>query len=209
MPAVASSRQPRDGATRQAGRHTVCSTQQDPIGIAGGANVYGFAGGDPVNFADPFGLCTGKSGEKAADDKCREITSQEGEKVYDAAVASGSWTYHKLPISGKDVCNKKGDCTDYVESAMRGAGLPAQASPTRTSEFAASDDNYPVAESAARKGDVIVQGGHAGLVRERGADGVIRGIQNGNSGTAVIRWGKGVKGLDNVSPIVYRRRVPQ
>ena len=22
-------------------------TQQDPIGIAGGANVYGFAGGDP------------------------------------------------------------------------------------------------------------------------------------------------------------------
>ncbi len=32
-------------------------TQQDPIGIAGGANVYGFAGGDPVNFSDPFGLC--------------------------------------------------------------------------------------------------------------------------------------------------------
>ena len=31
-------------------------TQQDPIGIAGGANVYGFAGGDPVNFDDPFGL---------------------------------------------------------------------------------------------------------------------------------------------------------
>jgi hypothetical protein len=28
----------------------------DPIGIAGGANVYGFAGGDPVNFSDPFGL---------------------------------------------------------------------------------------------------------------------------------------------------------
>ena len=34
-------------------------TQQDPIGIAGGTNVYGFAGGDPVNFADPFGLCFG------------------------------------------------------------------------------------------------------------------------------------------------------
>jgi hypothetical protein len=32
-------------------------TQQDPIGIAGGLNLYGFANGDPVSFSDPFGLC--------------------------------------------------------------------------------------------------------------------------------------------------------
>jgi RHS repeat-associated protein len=32
-------------------------TQIDPIGIAGGLNVYGYAAGDPVNFSDPFGLC--------------------------------------------------------------------------------------------------------------------------------------------------------
>jgi len=30
-------------------------TQIDPIGIAGGVNAYGFAGGDPVTYADPFG----------------------------------------------------------------------------------------------------------------------------------------------------------
>ncbi len=36
-------------------------TQPDPIGIAGGLNSYGYAGGDPVNYSDPFGLCdTGK-----------------------------------------------------------------------------------------------------------------------------------------------------
>ena len=33
-------------------------TQEDPIGIAGGVNAYGFAKGDPVNFSDPFGLIT-------------------------------------------------------------------------------------------------------------------------------------------------------
>lgn len=33
-------------------------TQEDPLGLAGGLNLYGFAGGDPVNFSDPFGLCS-------------------------------------------------------------------------------------------------------------------------------------------------------
>ena len=33
-------------------------TQEDPIGLAGGLNLHGFAGGDPVNFSDPFGLET-------------------------------------------------------------------------------------------------------------------------------------------------------
>ena len=32
-------------------------TQEDPIGLAGGIHLYGFAGGDPVNFSDPLGLC--------------------------------------------------------------------------------------------------------------------------------------------------------
>jgi RHS repeat-associated protein len=31
-------------------------TQEDPAGLAGGMNLYGFGGGDPVSFSDPFGL---------------------------------------------------------------------------------------------------------------------------------------------------------
>ena len=32
-------------------------TQEDPIGIAGGINLYQFNGNDPASYADPFGLC--------------------------------------------------------------------------------------------------------------------------------------------------------
>jgi len=30
---------------------------QDPIGLAGGVNLYSYAGNGPVSFSDPFGLC--------------------------------------------------------------------------------------------------------------------------------------------------------
>gem|GEM_PF-2787475 len=39
-------------------------TQEDPIGLAGGVNSYGFAEGDPVGYSDPYGLmsCPGSPG---------------------------------------------------------------------------------------------------------------------------------------------------
>ena len=36
--------------------HTARFTQEDPIGLGGGLNLYGFAAGDPVTYSDPYGL---------------------------------------------------------------------------------------------------------------------------------------------------------
>ncbi|HEX2076342.1 MAG TPA: RHS repeat-associated core domain-containing protein, partial [Longimicrobium sp.] len=51
-------------------------TQEDPIGLAGGLNVYGFADGDPVGFGDPYGLCAWGMGPDAAHGRCSETDAK-------------------------------------------------------------------------------------------------------------------------------------
>lgn len=49
--------------------------QEDPAGLAGGANLYGYAGADPANNSDPFGLsCVVEdTGKPCPDDTGRRL----------------------------------------------------------------------------------------------------------------------------------------
>lgn len=54
-------------------------TQTDPIGIAGGLNTYGFAAGDPVSYADPYGLCAASASDTIPEiGFCRKPIPQGG-----------------------------------------------------------------------------------------------------------------------------------
>ena len=83
-------------------------TQQDPLGLGGGMNVYGFAAGDPVNFGDPFGLsCEGQWKDKRAaitpSGICRQQT-YAGEIVVDRSIAANAASFiNEAVIAGAKV----------------------------------------------------------------------------------------------------------
>jgi RHS repeat-associated protein len=52
-------------------------TQEDPIGLAGGANLYGFANGDPLNGRDPFGLMDVVFGDSITERRVREGAAKD------------------------------------------------------------------------------------------------------------------------------------
>ena len=106
---------PREPPTKR-----VYSTQQDPIGIAGGPNVYGFAAGDPINFSDPFGL------------KIIGVYDEATRRLIANALQT-SPTFAKmwkaLHLTGKVVVTLKSASTDEItQAADRGDGPMGNAS---------------------------------------------------------------------------------
>jgi RHS repeat-associated protein len=56
-------------------------TQEDPIGLAGGVNLYGFANGDPVSYSDPYGLKVCYQGTAMQVQRLKSATEQATEST--------------------------------------------------------------------------------------------------------------------------------
>ena len=70
--------------------------QEDPIGIAGGLNLYQYNGNDPVSNTDPFGLC-----DDPDDPKCKKPVVAVGASVSSVAGKGGGAAAGVILYSGE------------------------------------------------------------------------------------------------------------
>ena len=175
---------------RAGGRGDRILLTQDPIGVAGGVNLYAYAMNNPTAFSDPYGLCTKADGWK---DCNKMISAQQGAQVLASGIESGEWTYSQYFSGG----NKKdpqavdygsrhlGDCTDFCRrSTQDGLGSDWKSShKASTGMFKGGDHpGYTQVEASdAQAGDVVVQGGHAGLYIGTDKGGNVWGWANNGS----------------------------
>jgi hypothetical protein len=93
-------------------------TQQDPIGIAGGLNLYGYANGDPVNFSDPFGLCV-EEDKRAEEDVCTELVaflrSLDGAVFQRAADAFDAYTGGAVRFVDREALDPTGNVLGMLD----------------------------------------------------------------------------------------------
>lgn len=134
-------------------------TQEDPIGLAGGLNLYGFAEGDPVNYSDPFGLCL--------EDLCIGEAMAIGMAVFGGVRMAWNKIHHRPATEGV--------AQDMVIGA--GTGMTAAAV---TARLGVGAGTAATAGRSATAFEVAAAGGrHAGLLRnyaDRAASEIQQGI---------------------------------
>ena len=187
-------------------------TQEDPIGLSGGLNLYGFAGGDPVNFGDPFGLCGKDVKKDEVKEKCRDATPEEGQRNADAAearVEANQKNGVSYPPDPLNPGSNEEDCSHFCSNVGHAGGL-AHIPYHTTAQLADSKYYRAVGADEAQAGDIMWQPGHMGVYLGR-QDGRGRplGAEMGNSGAHIAPFGPNGWFAGGSQLIYYRPLVPK
>jgi RHS repeat-associated protein len=102
-------------------------TQEDPAGLGGGVNLYGYAGADPANSRDPFGLrpdtVYADSNAQPQVDNCRAKSSTCDQEVKKLDESKDYWEIKKGALPAR--CTAKQlivGCTDGTPVPGHGSG---------------------------------------------------------------------------------------
>ena len=176
---------PRGGRQlhRRSDPESGCSTQQDPIGLAGGLNSYGYADGDPINFSDPFGLksCAKDLAEKEleecekkeADERQRKEAAYQTCQANGIAALRGTWLGSIVVGSGAALAGKVTTLVaGFVEADATATGAAALVRAGRLRASAGVAGRYVTAEViAAAQASAAASASTAGTAATVGAGG--------------------------------------
>jgi GH24 family phage-related lysozyme (muramidase) len=87
--------------------------QEDPIGIAGGANLYAYSGNNPVTFTDPFGLLS---------DSTKKV-SEAGEKFIKSFESCVSTSYKDVGGNATIGCGHRIGRSEKIAEPMSEAAM--------------------------------------------------------------------------------------
>ncbi len=131
-------------------------TQQDPIGIGGGANVYGFVSGDPVNSRDPFGLWPTWAHNRIIQEvfgsslSAGDISAmQAGSKYADRAATqgNGSTFVHSMLAPNESAAEMQKDRSAYISGKLRSARALLAADDRTGAMFAFGEAIHPLMDA--------------------------------------------------------------
>jgi RHS repeat-associated protein len=119
-------------------------TTEDPIGLAGGLNLYGYAGGDPVNFSDPFGLspCKNSKGEAVPCPDKEKVVQWMRENAHERS---------------------RGQCARYCRMGLEAGGFDSTGRPVSAGDYgpflkSRGAQEVPSKDYMPQMGDIVVFG---------------------------------------------------
>jgi len=95
-------------------------TQEDPIGLAGGVNSYGFAEGDPVKYSDPYGLASDTIPQVVVANQVGKAAMALKGGRFDVTIPHGATKGLPIPKPSGTRITALGDVTVGVEPDVNG-----------------------------------------------------------------------------------------